>query len=164
MNANEVYPWMLMMKCLLAMPILMLVILMLILMLINLNTGYADTDADLCIRIMPLRCTCQWNYVITLHCYCWSDFSSCQYKQRLWNCSKNASIVWQSKSFTKPYVDRYSSIIVPKQRFSSRIITSPFQPFWICQKMKYALWLLEFIKYVRQLHTLTNTYVGNFNI
>ena len=39
---------MLMRKCLLAMLILMLVILMLILMLLNLNTGYADTDADLC--------------------------------------------------------------------------------------------------------------------
>ena len=45
---------MLMRKCLLAMLILMLVILMLILMLFNLNTGYADTDADLCIRIMSL--------------------------------------------------------------------------------------------------------------
>ena len=54
MNANEVYPWMLMRKCLLAMLILMLVILMLILMLLNLNTGYADTDADLCIKIMSL--------------------------------------------------------------------------------------------------------------
>ena len=43
-------------KCLLAMLILMLVILMLILMLPNLNTGYADTDADLCIRIMSLCC------------------------------------------------------------------------------------------------------------
>ena len=30
---------------------------MLILMLLNLNTGYADTDADLCIRIMSLWCT-----------------------------------------------------------------------------------------------------------
>ena len=29
---------------------------MLILMLLNLNTGYADTDADLCIRIMSLCC------------------------------------------------------------------------------------------------------------
>ena len=48
---------MLMSKCLLAMLILMLVILMLILMLLNLNTGYADTDADLCIRIMSLCCT-----------------------------------------------------------------------------------------------------------
>ena len=47
---------MLMRKCLLAMLILMLVILMLILMLLNLNTGYADTDADLCIRIMSLCC------------------------------------------------------------------------------------------------------------
>ena len=36
---------MLMRKCLLA---------MLILMLLNLNTGYTDTDADLCIRIMSL--------------------------------------------------------------------------------------------------------------
>ena len=44
---------MLMRKCLLAMLILMLVILM----LLNLNTGYADTDADLCIRIMSLCCT-----------------------------------------------------------------------------------------------------------
>ena len=25
--------------------------------LLNLNTGYADTDADLCIRIMSLCCT-----------------------------------------------------------------------------------------------------------
>ena len=48
---------MLMRKCLLAMLILMLVILMLILMLDNLNTGYADTDADLCIRIMSLCCS-----------------------------------------------------------------------------------------------------------
>ena len=43
---------MLMRKCLLA---------MLILMLLNLNTGYADTDADLCIRSMSLCCT----YIIT---------------------------------------------------------------------------------------------------
>ena len=39
-----------------AMLIPMLVVLMLILMLLNLNTGYADTDADLCIRIMSLCC------------------------------------------------------------------------------------------------------------
>ena len=45
---------MLMRKCLLAMLILMLVNMMLILMLLNLNTGYADPDADLCIRIMSL--------------------------------------------------------------------------------------------------------------
>ena len=57
MNANEVYPLMLMRKCLLAMLILILVILILILMLLNLNTGYADTDADLCIRIMSLCCS-----------------------------------------------------------------------------------------------------------
>ena len=50
---------MLIWKCLLAMLILMLVILMLILVLLNLNTGYADTDADLCIRIMSLCCTFQ---------------------------------------------------------------------------------------------------------
>ena len=56
MNANEGYPWMLMRKCLLAMLILMLVFLMLILMLLNLITGYSDTDADLCIRIMSLCC------------------------------------------------------------------------------------------------------------
>ena len=43
---------MLMRKCLLATLILMLVILM----LLNLNTGYADTDAELCIRIMSLCC------------------------------------------------------------------------------------------------------------
>ena len=49
--------------------------------------------------------------------------------------------------------------IVPKHGFSSRIITSQFQPFRRFQKMIYALWPLEFIKYVRQLHTLTNTYV-----
>ena len=48
---------MLMRKCLLAMLIQMLVILMLILMLLNLNTGYADTDADLCIRIMSFCCS-----------------------------------------------------------------------------------------------------------
>ena len=30
---------------------------MLILMLLNFNTGYADTGADLCIRIMSLWCT-----------------------------------------------------------------------------------------------------------
>ena len=59
LNANEACPWMLIMKCLLAMLILMLVILMLILMLLNLNTGYADIDADLCIRIMSLCCTCR---------------------------------------------------------------------------------------------------------
>ena len=47
---------MLMRKCLLAMLILMLVILMLIVMLLNLNTGYADYDADLCIRITSLCC------------------------------------------------------------------------------------------------------------
>ena len=47
---------MLMWKNLMAMLILMLVILMLILMLLNLNTGYVDTDADLCIRIMSLCC------------------------------------------------------------------------------------------------------------
>ena len=41
---------MLMWKCLLAMLMLMLVILMLILMLLYLNTGYADANADLCIR------------------------------------------------------------------------------------------------------------------
>ena len=58
MNANEVRQWMLMRKSLLAMLILMLVImiLMLILMLLNLNTGYTDTDADLCSRIMSLCC------------------------------------------------------------------------------------------------------------
>ena len=43
-------------ECLLAMLILMLVILMLILLLVNMNTGYADTDADLCIRSMSLCC------------------------------------------------------------------------------------------------------------
>ena len=48
---------MLIWKCLLAMLILMLVILMLILVLLNLNTGYADTDTGLCIRIMSLCCT-----------------------------------------------------------------------------------------------------------
>ena len=51
---------MLMRRCLLAMLILMLVILMLILMLFNLNTGYADTDADLCIRIMSLYEWTSW--------------------------------------------------------------------------------------------------------
>ena len=47
-------------KCLLAVLILMLVILMLILILLNLNTGFADTDADSCIRIMSLCCTSIW--------------------------------------------------------------------------------------------------------
>ena len=47
-------------KLLLAMLILMLIILMLILMLLNLNTGYADTDADLCIRTMS--CAAPNNY------------------------------------------------------------------------------------------------------
>ena len=56
LNANEAYPFMLIRKCLLAMLILMLVILMLILMLLNLNTDFADTDVDLCIRIMSLCC------------------------------------------------------------------------------------------------------------
>ena len=36
--------------------ILMLFVLMLIPTLLNLNTGYADTDADLCIRVMSLGC------------------------------------------------------------------------------------------------------------
>ena len=43
-------------KCLLVILKLMLVTLMLNLMLHNLNTGYADTDADLCIGIMSLCC------------------------------------------------------------------------------------------------------------
>ena len=47
---------MIMRKCLLAKLILMLVILMLILMLLSLNTGYADTDVDLCIRNMSSCC------------------------------------------------------------------------------------------------------------
>ena len=55
MNAYDVKTWMLMRKCFLAM--LMPVILMLILMLLNLNTCYADTEADLWIRIMSLWCT-----------------------------------------------------------------------------------------------------------
>ena len=43
-------------KCLLAMLIQMLhvFILMLILIVLNLNTGYADTDANLCFRILSL--------------------------------------------------------------------------------------------------------------
>ena len=57
---------MLMRKCLLAMLILMLVILMLILMLINLNTGYVDTYADLCIRIMSLCCIYVIHNVLSL--------------------------------------------------------------------------------------------------
>ena len=32
---------------------------MLTLMLLNLNTGCADTDAELCIKTMSLCCTCQ---------------------------------------------------------------------------------------------------------
>ena len=38
------------------MMILMLVILMLTLLLLNLNTSYADTCANLCIRMMSLCC------------------------------------------------------------------------------------------------------------
>ena len=55
---------MLMRKCLLVMLILMLVILMLILMLLNLNTGYADTDADICFRIMSLCCIKNTSYPV----------------------------------------------------------------------------------------------------
>ena len=51
MNASEACHWMLMRKCLLAMRILMLVIMILTLILLKLNTGYADTDADLYISI-----------------------------------------------------------------------------------------------------------------
>ena len=54
LNANDVCSRIQSRKCLLAM--LLLVILMLILVLLNLNTCYADTDADLCIRIMSLCC------------------------------------------------------------------------------------------------------------
>ena len=47
---------------------------MLILMLLNLNICYADTDADLCIRIMSLCCTIYYMHVpaefkITLFIY-----------------------------------------------------------------------------------------------
>ena len=54
LNANEVCPWMLMRKCLLV----MVVILMLILMIhvLNLDKGCTYTDADLCIKLMPLYC------------------------------------------------------------------------------------------------------------
>ena len=52
---------MLMKKCLLAMLILMLDIPML--MLLNLNTDYADTDADLGIRIMSVKYSCCIHYV-----------------------------------------------------------------------------------------------------
>ena len=47
---------MLILMLVILMLILMLVILMLILMLLNLITCYANTVADLCIRIMSLRC------------------------------------------------------------------------------------------------------------
>ena len=72
-NANEVCPWMLMRKCLLAILMLMLVILMLNQMLLNLNTGYADTD--LCIRIMSLccyKCDCMFllsNFWYKIDCF-----------------------------------------------------------------------------------------------
>ena len=66
LNANEACQWMLMRTCLLAMLILMMVILMLILMLLNLNTGHADTDADLCNRIMSLCCTLNPKQVLLL--------------------------------------------------------------------------------------------------
>ena len=60
MDANEVCHLLLMRKCLLAMMMLMLIIVMLILMLLDLNSGYADADTDLCIRIMSLYCI---NYI-----------------------------------------------------------------------------------------------------
>ena len=66
-NANEVCPWMLMRKCLLAMLIRMLVILILILMLLNFNTGNADSDADLCNRILSLCCINLFNVHYTLY-------------------------------------------------------------------------------------------------
>ena len=47
-------------RCLLALLMMMLDILMLILLLLNLNADYADTDAELCIKIMS-------NYVIALY-------------------------------------------------------------------------------------------------
>ena len=47
LNANEE---------MLAVLILLLIILMMILMVLNLNIGYADTDADSCIRIMSMCC------------------------------------------------------------------------------------------------------------
>ena len=46
------------------MLILFIVILMLILMLLNLKSGYADTDADQCLKIMPLCCN---NVILTLN-------------------------------------------------------------------------------------------------
>ena len=64
-------------KCLLAMLILMLVILMLILMLLNLNTGYADTYADLCIRIMSLCCTILYVMSGTVSVF-YSLFTACE--------------------------------------------------------------------------------------
>ena len=60
LNANEVCPWMLMRKCLLAMLMPMLVILILILMLFNLNASYADNDADFLINITFLCCIYRW--------------------------------------------------------------------------------------------------------
>ena len=53
MNADEVCPWMLMRRCLLA----MLMLVNLLLMLLYLNIDYADTNEDLCIRIMSLSGT-----------------------------------------------------------------------------------------------------------
>ena len=36
-----------------------------IILKINLNTGYADTDADLCIRIMSLCCSLTFDITIS---------------------------------------------------------------------------------------------------
>ena len=87
MNTNEVYPWMLMRKYLLAMLILMLVILM----LLNLNTGYADTDADLCIRIMSLCCSIS-DCPTDVYCFCRSDFDRLSSNVRTDNDSLSADI------------------------------------------------------------------------
>ena len=86
MNANEVYPWMLMRKCLLVMLIQMLhvFILMLILIVLNLNTGYADTDANLCFRILSWCSNLgDFNFASTAKFDC--DVTCITAEQQVWN-------------------------------------------------------------------------------
>ena len=64
-------------ECLMAMMILMLVILMLTLLLLNLNTSYADTCANLCIRMLSLCCI--------LCLYEWLTYKVVFKKKRIFN-------------------------------------------------------------------------------
>lgn len=57
MNVSEICPKMLIRKQLLAILINVLISLMLILIVVNLNTDYANTDTNCCIRMIPLCCS-----------------------------------------------------------------------------------------------------------